>query len=130
MNKKIFLPLFGILILFIVYQKCGNKNSLDQIQIEDTELYLTLPSGIVNKEVDDFTFGIYKHFNYSDKSFVLISTHDMGIIKLPKDSSPGFHWRKEKIDGIQIIYGDVRPKKKTIFDKYFDQMLAKGVKKK
>ncbi|WP_147239402.1 hypothetical protein [Tenacibaculum sp. E3R01] len=91
---------------------------------------MTLPIGIEKNEVEDYTEGIFQNFIYSDKSFVIISTSGFGQIKSPENEYPEFHWRKEKIDGIQITYGNVKTERKAEFDKAFDLMKENRIKKK
>lgn len=130
MNKKVFILIFGILIFSNCKEKTGIEYSFENVQISTSELYLTLPTGIVKNEVEDFTEGIYQQYIYSDKSLVLISTNGMGQITLPEKQYPGFHWRKEKIDGIQVAYVNVKSERKAEFDKAFDLMIENGIKKK
>jgi len=130
MNRKIFILIFGILILSNCKQKNGIEYSFADVQIKETDYYLTLPIGIEKNEVEDYTEGIFQNLIYSDKSFVIISTSGFGQIKSPENEYPEFHWRKEKIDGIQIAYGNVKTERKAEFDKAFDLMIENGIKKK
>ncbi|RBW57137.1 hypothetical protein DS884_11160 [Tenacibaculum sp. E3R01] len=130
MNRKIFILILGILILSSCKQKSGIEYSFADVQIKKTDYYLTLPIGIEKNEVEDYTEGIFQNFIYSDKSFVIISTSGFGQIKSPENEYPEFHWRKEKIDGIQITYGNVKTERKAEFDKAFDLMKENRIKKK
>ena len=55
MNKKNLILIFGILILFSCKQKNGIEYSFTEVQINKSDFYLTLPTGIKNNKVDNYT---------------------------------------------------------------------------
>ena len=130
MYRKVFILLFGFLILFNCKEKMEREYYLGEVQISSFNLYLTLPKGIVKNEIEDFTEGIFQQFIYSDKSLVIVSTNGWGQIELPKKEKAGLHFRKERIDGIEVAYMNVKSERKEEFDKALDFMLDKGIKKK
>lgn len=72
MNNKILILIFGILILSNCKQKNGIEYSFDEVQVNKSNYYLTLPIGIEKNQVDTYEEGIYQYFIYSDKSYVAI----------------------------------------------------------
>jgi hypothetical protein len=130
MNRKIIILIIGILILSNCKEKNGIEYSFADVQINNSDLYLTLPTGILKNEVEDYTEGIYQNFIYSDNSFVIISTSGFGTIKITENQNSEYHNRKENIDGIQIVYDNVKSERKAEFDKAFDLMKKNGIKKK
>ena len=130
MNRKIFILIFGILILSNCKQKSGIEYSFADFQINKSDLYLTLPIGIKKNEVDSYTEGFYQHFIYSDNSYVIILRGGNATLELPENENSETHSRKESIDGIRIVYGNVITERKAEFDKAFDLMKEHGIKKK
>ena len=130
MNKKNLILLFGILILFSCKQKNGIEYSFAEVQINKSDYYLTLPTGIKKNKVDNYTEGFYQHFVYSDSSYVIILRGGNAGLELPKSDNSEIHARKESIDGLKMVYGNVRTNRKEEFDKAFDLMKEKGLKKK
>ncbi|TVZ59231.1 hypothetical protein NA63_1758 [Flavobacteriaceae bacterium MAR_2010_105] len=130
MNRKIFILIFGILILSNCKQKSGIEYSFADVQINKSDYYLTLPIGIKKNEVDNYTEGFYQHFIYSDNSYVIILRGGNATLELPENKNSETHSRKESIDGIRMVYGNVKAERKSEFDKAFDLMKENGIKKK
>jgi len=126
MNRKIFILIFGFLILLNCKQK--REISLADVQIGNSQHYLTLPTGIVRNHIEDYTEGIYQDFYYSDNCVVIVSTSGFGQVTLPEENRIGFYDRKEVINGIQIAYINVEAERKAEFDKAFDLMKENGIK--
>ncbi|MBL4569383.1 MAG: hypothetical protein JKY69_07020 [Flavobacteriaceae bacterium] len=130
MNRKIFILVIGIFILTSCKRNSETEYSFEDIQINTSDYYLTLPIGIKKNEVDNYTEGFYQHFVYSDNSYVIILRGGNAGLELPKSDNPKIHSRKENIDGIRMIYGNVKSERKAEFDKAFDLMKENGIKKK
>jgi hypothetical protein len=130
MNRKIFILIFGILILSNCKQKSGIEYSFADVQINKSDYYLTLPIGIKKNEVDNYTEGFYQHFIYSDNSYVIILRGGNATLELPENENSETHSRKESIDGIRMVYGNVKAERKAEFDKALDLMKENGIKKK
>jgi hypothetical protein len=129
MNKKNFILIFGILILLSCKQKSGIEYSFADVQINKSDYYLTLPIGIKKNEVDIYTEGFYQHFIYPDNSYVIILRGGNAELKEPENDNSEFHSRGQSVDGIRMIYGNVKSERKAEFDKAFDLMKENGIKK-
>ncbi|MDP2059190.1 MAG: hypothetical protein Q8J97_05575, partial [Flavobacteriaceae bacterium] len=68
MKKKIFILIIGILILSNCKSKSGAEYSFEDVQINQSDYYLTLPAGITKNEVNTYEEGFYQHFIYTDNS--------------------------------------------------------------
>tara|TARA_R110002124_G_scaffold285930_1_gene465402 strand:+ start:77 stop:469 length:393 start_codon:yes stop_codon:yes gene_type:complete len=130
MNRKIFILIFGILILSNCKQKSGIEYSFADVQVNKSDYYLTLPLGIEKNQVDSYEEGFYQYFVYSDKSYVAILRGGNAELIEPENNKPDFHSRGQSVDGIRMIYGNVKSERKTEFDKAFDLMKENGIKKK
>lgn len=130
MNRKIFILIFGILILSNCKSKSGTEYSFEDVQINQSDYYLTLPVGITKNEVNTYEEGFYQHFIYSDNSYVVILRGGNAELNEPKNDNPEFHSRGQSIDRIRMIYGNVKTERKAEFDKAFDIMKENGLKKK
>ena len=130
MNKKYLILIFGILILLSCKLKSGIENSFVDVQINNSDYYLTLPIGIEKNQIDSYEEGFYQYFVYSDQSFVTILKGGNATLELPENENSETHSRKESIDGIRMIYGNVTSERKAEFDKAFDLMKETGIKKK
>ena len=130
MNRKIFILIFGILILSNCKKKSGIEYSFADVQINTSDYYLTLPTGITKNKTDSYEEGFYQHFVYSDNSYVTILRGGNAELELPKSDNAEIHSRYESIDRIRIVYGNVKPERKAEFDKAFDLMKENGIKKK
>ena len=130
MNKKYLILILGILILLSCKLKSGIENSFVDVQINNSDYYLTLPIGIEKNQIDSYEEGFYQYFVYSDQSFVTILKGGNATLELPENENSETHSRKESIDGIRMIYGNVTSERKAEFDKAFDLMKETGIKKK
>jgi hypothetical protein len=130
MNKKIFILLLGFLILSGYNQKSENECSLVEVQINETNYYLTLPTGIKKNEVTTYEEGFYQQFTYTDNSFVVILRGGNAELDEPKSDNPKIYSRKQRVDRIIMVYGNVKPERKAEFDKAFDLMKENGILKK
>ncbi len=72
MKRNIIIFIFGILIFSSCALKNGNEYSFNDVQINQSQYYLTLPIGIKENKVETYTEGFYQHFLYSDNSYVVI----------------------------------------------------------
>ena len=129
MNRKILILIFGILILSNCKQKSGIEYSFADVQVNKSDYYLTLPIGIEKNQVDTYEEGFYQYFVYSDKSYVTILRGGNATLELPENENPEIHSRKESIDGVRMVYGNVTNERKAEFDKAFDLMKENGIKK-
>jgi len=129
MNRKFFILIFGILILSNCKQKSRTEYSFAKVQINESDYYLTLPIGIKKNEVDNYTEGFYQHFIYADNSYVIILRGGNAELNEPENDNPDFHSRGQSVDGIRMIYGNVKSERKAEFDKAFDLMKENGIKK-
>jgi len=124
--------LLASFFLIVILTSCKDNNrtdySFEKVQIEQTDIFLTLPTGIDSSEIEDFTEGIFQQFNYTDKSIVLISTNGMGQIHMSDSLNDKVIERKEIIDGIQIAYFITKKERKAEFDTAFNQMMENGLK--
>ena len=130
MKRKIFILIIGILILSSCKQKSGIEYSFEDVQINTSDYYLTLPAGIIKNKVDSYEEGFYQHFVYPDNSYVIILRGGNAELELPKNENSGIHSRRQYIDRIIMVYGNVKTERKTEFDKAFDMMKENGLKKK
>lgn len=130
MNRKIFILIIGILILTSCKQNSGIEYSFEDVQVNKSDYYLTLPTGIIKNQVDSYEEGFYQHFVYSDNSYVIILRGGNAELELPKSNNPKIHSRYESIDRIRMVYGNVKSERKAEFDKAFDLMKENGIKKK
>ena len=130
MNKKIITLIIGILILSNCKPKSGLEYSFEDVQINTSDYYLTLPTGIIKNKVDSYEEGFYQHFVYSDHSYVIILRGGSAELELPKNEKPGIHSRRQNVDRLIMVYGNVKTERKAEFDKAFDIMKEKGLKKK
>jgi len=130
MNKKYLILIFGILILLSCKLKSGIEYSFADVQINNSDYYLTLPIGIEKNQIDSYEEGFYQYFVYPDKSYVAIMKGGNATLELPENGNSAIHSRKESIDGIRMIYGNVTSERKAEFDKAFDLMKENGIKKK
>ena len=123
-----------LLILFLIVSLTSCKDnsqtdySYEKIQIDRTDIFLTLPTGIDSSEIEDFTEGIFQQFKYTDKSIVVISTNGMGYIDMSGEKANKVIERKEVIDGIQIAYFITNKERRAEFDQAFNLMLESGLK--
>ena len=129
MNIKNLILIFGILILSNCKQKRGIEYSFADVQVNKSDYYLTLPIGIEKNQVDTYEEGFYQYFVYSDKSYVTILRGGNATLELPENENPEIHSRKENIDGVRMVYGNVTSERKAEFDKAFDLMKENGIKK-
>jgi hypothetical protein len=51
-------------------------------------------------------------------------------LELPENKNAETHSREQSVDGIQMVYGNVKTERKAEFDKAFDLMKENGIKKK
>lgn len=130
MNIKIFILIFGILILSNCKQKSGIEYSFADVQINKSDYYLTLPKDIEENKVTSYTEGFYQHFIFSDNSYVIILRGGNAELELPKNDNPEIYSRYESIDRVRMVYGNVKTERKAEFDKAFDLMKKNGIKKK
>jgi hypothetical protein len=130
MNRKIFILIIGILILTSCKQNSGIEYSFEDVQVNKSDYYLTLPPAIIKNQVDSYEEGFYQHFVYSDNSYVIILRGGNAELELPKSNNPKIHSRYESIDRIRMVYGNVKSERKAEFDKAFDLMKENGIKKK
>ena len=130
MNRKIFILIFGILILLSCKHKSGIEYSFEDVQINKSDFYLTLPVGIEKNQIYSYEEGFYQYFVYSDKSYVAILRGGNATLELPENENSETHSRKESIDRIRMIYGNVKSERKAEFDAVFDLMKENGIKKK
>ena len=130
MKKKILIIIIGILTLSNCKQKSEIEYSLEDVQVNTSDYYLTLPTGIIKNQIDSYEEGFYQHFVYPDNSYVIILKGGNAGLELPKNNDLGTHSRMESIDGIRMVYGDVKSERKAEFDKAFDLMKESGIKKK
>ncbi len=130
MNRRNFILIFGIVILSSCKPKNGNEYSFIDVQINKSEYYLTLPNGIIKNKIDFYEEGFYQHFVYPDNSYVVILRGGNAELELPKSDNPEIHSRYESIDRIRMVYGNVKTEQNEEFDKAFDIMKDKGIKKK
>ena len=130
MKRKITIIIIAILVLSGFKQQRGNKYSFEDVQINKSDSYLTLPKGINKNIVEEYTEGFYQMFFYTDGSSVIILKGGNAILELPKNDNPDRFARKEIINRIQMVYGNVKLKRKAEFDKAFDLMKKNGIKKK
>jgi hypothetical protein len=91
---------------------------------------LTLPTGIKKNEINTYEEGFYQHFIYSDNSYVVILRGGNAGLNEPKNDNPKLHSREQSVDRIRMIYGNVKTERKAGFDKAFDLIKQKGIKKK
>lgn len=130
MNKKIIILIFGILILLSCKQNSGIEYSFEDVQINKSDYYLTLPIGIEKKQIDSYEEGFYQYFIYSDNSYVAILRGGNATLELPENENSETHSREQSVDRIRMIYGNVKTERKAEFDKAFDLMKENGLKKK
>ena len=130
MNRKYIILVIGFLILSSCKQKNETEYSFEDVQVNTTDYYLTLPKGIVENKVTNYTEGFYQHFIFSDNSYVIILRGGNAELELPKSDDSEIHSRAESIDGIRMIYANVKTERKAEFDKAFDLMKENGIKKK
>lgn len=130
MNRKTQILILGILILSNCKQKGEIEYSFDDVQVNKSEYYLTLPIGIKKNEVNTYEDGFYQHFIYPDNSYVIILRGGNAELNVPKNDNPEMHFRAQSVDRIQMIYGNVQTERKAEFDKAFDIMKQKGLKRK
>ncbi len=130
MNRKVFILIFGFLILLNCKQKSGIEYSLADVQINKSDYYLTLPIGIEKNQIDSYEEGFYQYFIYSDKSYVAILRGANATLELPENENSETHSREQSVDRIRMIYGNVKTQRKAEFDKAFDLMKENGLKKK
>ena len=130
MNKKITILIFGILILLSCKQNSGIEYSFEDVQINKSDYYLTLPTGIEKKHIDSYEEGFYQYFVYSDNSYVAILRGGNATLELPENENSETHSREQSVDRIRMIYGNVKTERKAEFDKAFDLMKENGIKKK
>ena len=130
MKKKITILIFGILILFSCKQKSGIEYSFEDVQINKSDYYLTLPIGIEKNQIDSYEEGFYQYFIYSDNSYVAMLRGGNATLELPENENSETHSREQSVDRIRMIYGNVKTERKAEFDKAFDLMKENGIKKK
>lgn len=129
MNRKIFcIIIFG----FLTLSNCKYKSEikLADVQVNKSNYYLTLPTGIKKNKVDTYTEGFYQQFVYYDNSYVIILSGGNAELNEPNEQNPETHFRRQSVDRIQMIYGNVTNERKAEFDKAFDIMKQNGLKKK
>ena len=130
MKKKIFILIIGILILSNCKSKSGAEYSFEDVRINTSDYYLTLPAGITKNKIDSYEEGFYQHFVYSDNSYVIILRGGNAELELPKNENSGIHSRRQYVDRVIMVYGNVKTERKAEFDKAFDIMKESGLKKK
>ena len=130
MKKKILIILIGILILSNCKQSGGIEYYFEDVQVNTSDDYLTLPTGIIKNKVDSYEEGFYQHFVYPDNSYVIILRGGNAELNKPKNDNPEIHSREQSVDRIRMIYGNVKTERKAEFDKAFDLMKENGLKKK
>jgi hypothetical protein len=130
MNRKIFILIFGILTLSNCELKSNIEYSFEDVQVRESDHYLTLPSGIIINEVNTYEEGFYQHFIYSDNSYVIILKGGNAELDLPENANSGIHSRRQYVDRVIMVYGNVKTERKVEFDKAFDIMKLNGIKKK
>ncbi|OBX18711.1 hypothetical protein LX77_03906 [Gelidibacter algens] len=130
MKKKILIILIGILILSNCKQSGGIEYSFEDVQVNTSDDYLTLPTGIIKNKVDSYEEGFYQHFVYPDNRYVIILRGGNAELNEPKNDNPEIHSREQSVDRIRMIYGNVKTERKAEFDKAFDLMKENGLKKK
>ena len=119
--------LFYLLIITTFLTNCGGdekaKNSLEKVKLENCRITeLTLPKGWGKTERYDYTEGNVQTFFYTDNSFITIICGSQMNFEFPEKKQADKFWRKEKIMGKMIIYGNVTKERKMIFDRAFDEM--------
>ena len=129
MNTKNLILIFGIIILVNCKPKSEIEYSFAEVQVYKSDYYLTLPSGIKKNNVNTYTEGFYQDFVYSDNSYVIILRGGNAGLELDENDSPEFHSRVQSVDGIRMLYGNVKSERKAEFDKAFDLMKENGIKK-
>ena len=130
MNRKYFILIIGFLILSSCKQKNETEYSFENVQINTTDYYLTLPKGIIENKITNYTEGFYQHFIFSDNSYVIILRGGNAELELPQsDNSQIYSW-EQSVDRIRMVYGNVKSERKAEFDKAFDLMKENGIKKK
>jgi hypothetical protein len=129
MNRKIYILIFGVLILSNCNQKSEIEYYFEQVQVNTTDLYLTLPKDIIENKVTTYEEGYYQHFIFSDNSFVIILRGGNAELH-NKIDSPETFYRKQSVDGIRMIYDHVKSERKAEFDKAFNLMKENGLKRK
>ena len=130
MKRFLIILIFGTLILSSCALKNGIEYPFTDVQINQSPYYLTLPIGIKENKVETYTEGFYQHFIYSDNSYVVILRGGNAELNQPKNADPEIHSRKQTVDRVRMIYGNVKPDRKAEFDKAFDLMKENGLKKK
>ncbi|RIA09723.1 hypothetical protein OE09_1569 [Flavobacteriaceae bacterium MAR_2010_72] len=130
MNRKVLILILGILILSNCKQNDGIEYSFEDVQVNKSDYYLTLPIGIEKNQIDSYEEGFYQYFIYSDKSYVAILRGGNATLELPKNENSETHSREQSVDRIRMIYGNVKTERKAEFDKAFDLMNENGLKKK
>ena len=130
MKETLFILIIGILILSSCKTKNGIEYSFEDVQINTSDYYLTLPIGITKNEVNTYTEGFYQHFIYSDNSYVVILRGGNAELELPYNDNSEIHSRRQFVDRVIMIYGNVKTERKEEFDKAFDIMKENGLKKK
>lgn len=130
MNRNFFIFIFGIIILSSCKPKSLFEYSFVDVQINESDYYLTLPIGIIKNQVDTFEEGFYQHFIFSDNSYVILLKGGNAELELPKSDNRNIHSRYENIDRIQIVYNNVKTERRAEFDKAFDLMIENGILKK
>ena len=130
MNRNFFIFIFGIIILSSCKPKSLFEYSFVDVQINESDYYLTLPIGIIKNQVDTFEEGFYQYFIFSDNSYVILLKGGNAELELPKSDNRNIHSRYENIDRIQIVYNNVKTERRAEFDKAFDLMIENGILKK
>lgn len=130
MKKITFIILIGILCLSSRKQNDEQEYIFEDVQIYNSNYYLMLPAGIIENKVDIYAEGFYQDFIYSDKSVIVILRGGNAGLDEPKIDNHDIHSRLQSVDGIQMIYGNVKTERKAEFDKAFDLMKQQGLKKK
>jgi hypothetical protein len=89
---------------------------------------LILPKDWVKRERHEYMEGFSQTYLYSDNSVIALLCGYNADLNINKEQNDEFN-RKEMINGITIIYENVKPEQKGVFDKAFDPKNENGIKK-
>ena len=129
MKLKVIIYICSIFLLWSCGQKNGSGYSFQDVQISTSDNYLVLPSGFVTDEVNSYEEGFTQHFIYSDSSYVIILKGSNADLAVPGGQNTDNYSREQNVEGIQMLYGNVRADRKAEFDQAFDLMKKNRLKK-
>lgn len=130
--KNIFFILF---LGNILIGSCREKKSFDNLMCntildgcKGKSIALILPKDWVKTERHEYMEGFSQTYVYSDNSVIALLCAHNADLNINKEQNDKFN-KKEIINGITIIYENVKPEQKGVFDKALDLMNENGIKK-